>query len=405
MKAVALRKAVNVVKMASWTSPFDFRYQDETSRFKMECDRIGAEKRKQIYTPKPWESLPYLAKDDLGKIHVRGFLHDRVAQNRDGTFTRPASLSREELLERLPRAWNEHAHAWASTRVSHHRLVFSMSKEFHDALVQAGRNPDLVLRGVIERSMRSFQDKFHPGDSVGYTYGLHHDTDHLHAHVFVHPRTREGKFVGMSEQLKKKAARGAASRHKNQLAFLRESARGRAGQVLRELSDPRASDYLRQQLESEKVYFVPRQSHLSRPEHRPRPRTPLDYRLEEKRSAVAGLDHRIATKKATLSALGRRRPFASVWLPGQPKWLRLMRQAQMAALFRQTRELQQERYRLVSDYRTVRQHFGLDRDVPQPASAKPRQPSLRRQASTLQPESPAIRIQPPSVPVRRGRHL
>ncbi len=405
MKAIALQKAVNVIKMDSWTSPFDFQYQDETSQFKMECDRIGAEKRYQVYTPKPWESLPYLEKDDLGKIHVRGFLHDRVAQNRDGTFSHPASLSQQELLERLPRAWHEHARACAKTQVSHHRLVFSMSKEFHDALVNAGRNPDMVLRSVIERSMRSFQDKFHPGDSVGYTYGLHHDTDNLHAHVFIHPRTRDGKFVGMSEQLKKKAAHGAASRHKNQLAFVRESARRRAGQVIQELSDPKQADYLRHQIESEKVYFVPRQSHIARPTPHPRPRTPLDYRLEQKRSAVVGLDHRIAAQKAALRAVGHRRPFTSVWLPRQPKWLRLMRQAQTAALFRQLRELQAERYRLVSDYHAVRRHFGLDRDVLQPTSAKPRRTSARPLAPTVQPERPSVRVHLRSVQVKRSRHF
>jgi hypothetical protein len=116
-----------------------------------------------------------------------------------------------------------------------------MSKEFHEALVQAGRNPDMALRGIIERTMRSFQEKFHPGDSVGYSYGLHHDTDNLHAHVFIHPRTRDGDFVGMSEQLQHFAERNVKSRHKNQLKFVRENARQRASQMLQELSDPKAA--------------------------------------------------------------------------------------------------------------------------------------------------------------------
>ena len=55
MKPVALQKAVNVIKSNSWTSPVDFRYLDEISVFKIECDRIGAQKRGQVYTPKPWE--------------------------------------------------------------------------------------------------------------------------------------------------------------------------------------------------------------------------------------------------------------------------------------------------------------------------------------------------------------
>ncbi len=155
MKPIALQKAINVIKMDSWTSPVDFRYQDESSEFKIECDRVAAQKRGEVYTPKPWESLPYLAKDDLGKIQVRGFLHDHVAQNSNGSFTHPASLSTEEIIRRLGRAWSEHARNSRKTEVSHHRLVFSMSKEFHEKLVQSGRNPDMALRGIIERTMRS----------------------------------------------------------------------------------------------------------------------------------------------------------------------------------------------------------------------------------------------------------
>jgi hypothetical protein len=137
----------------------------------------------------------------------------------------------------------------------------------------------MALRGVIERSMRSFQEKFHPGDSVSYSYGLHHDTDNLHAHVFIHPRTREGAFVGMSEQLQKKAARGADSRHKNQLKFLRESARRRVGEVLKEISDPKEAAYLKHNIHSDRIFFVPHQSHTWRAQNDFRPRTPAEYQL------------------------------------------------------------------------------------------------------------------------------
>ena len=93
MKTVAIQKAINVIKMDMWTHPADFRYQDETSEFKIGCDRAAAQKRGEVYVPKPWEGLPYLAKDDLGKVHVRGFLHNDVAHNPDGTFCHPGTLS------------------------------------------------------------------------------------------------------------------------------------------------------------------------------------------------------------------------------------------------------------------------------------------------------------------------
>jgi hypothetical protein len=46
--------------------------------------------------------------------------------------------------------------------------------------------------------MRKFAEKFHPGDSIGFAYGLHHDTAHLHAHLALCPRTAKGRYVGCS---------------------------------------------------------------------------------------------------------------------------------------------------------------------------------------------------------------
>jgi hypothetical protein len=354
VKSVALQKAINVIKMDSWTSPADFRYQDETSEFKIGCDRVAAQKRGEIYIPKPWEGLPYLVKDDLGKIHVRGFLHDRVARNSDETFTRPSSLSTRQIIQRLGRVWKDHASRSRATEVSHHRLVFSMSKEFHDAIVQTGRNPDMVLKGIVERTLHSFQENFHPGDSIGYSYGLHHDTDNLHAHVFLHPRTRDGSFVGMSEQLQRLFERGAKSRHKNQLKFVRETARRRAAQVLKELSDPKEVAHLQHNFQSDRIYYAPRHSHTAGTKNDLRPLTPMDVQLEQKRSVVVSLDRQIAAKRAAIRDATNGRHVIGIFRFRQPKWLRHMQQAQTAMLFREMRQLQEKRYRAVSDYWTSR---------------------------------------------------
>ncbi len=331
---------------------------DEMSQFKYDCDRIGAQKRGQSYAPKPWESLPYLAKEETGKIHVRGFLHDDVARNADGTFTHPTKLTTDEIVRRLNRAWREHAKGSRDTKVTHHRLVISFSNEFHDTLVAAGRrNPDMALSGMIERAMHSFQDKFHRGDSVGYSYGLHHDTDNLHAHVFIHPRTRDGAFVGLSEQLQKKAARGAQSRHKDQLKFLRERVRHRAGEILKEISDPTEAAYLRQNMHSDRIFFIPRLSHTERPRNDHRPRTPADNQLEQKRAAVAALDKQIAAKNAARSQAAADQNIGSIFRLRQPKWLRRLQQAQSAKIFVEMRELQAQRHRLWAEYREARRRL------------------------------------------------
>lgn len=407
MKTVALQKAVNVIKMDSWTSPVDFRYQDESSEFKMECDRVAAHKRGEVYVPKPWESLPYLAKDELGRIHVRGFLHDRVAQNPDGSFTHPANLSTDETIRRLSRAWKAHAKKCRQTQVSHHRLVFSLSKEFHDSLVQAGRNPDQVLKGVIERTLRAFQEKFHAGDSVGYSYGLHHDTDNLHAHVFIHPRTREGAFVGMSG--KPKRHQGHASRHKDQLGFVRDTVRRRVGQVLKEMASPEEAAHLKHNLHSDRAFFVPRQSHTARAKSNFRPRTPADFQLEQKRSAVVALDKQIMAKREALREASDGSHIASIFRLRQPKWLKHMKKAQAATLFRELRQLQEKRYRLAAEYRAARRQLIPPIDA---TRTVPRRKNRKPSAETVSPPSakptaspkPTISNKPAAKPrkVHRG---
>ena len=73
-----------------------------------------------------------------------------------------------------------------------------MSREMHDKLVDAGISPDRVLRSTTKKIMGKFNARFHPADSIGYAYGIHHDTDNLHIHVALCPRTARGAYVGCS---------------------------------------------------------------------------------------------------------------------------------------------------------------------------------------------------------------
>jgi hypothetical protein len=102
----------------------------------------------------------------------------------------------------------------SSNPVIQHRLVFTMSEAFHDKLVEAGINPDIVLRSSLKTVLNRFQQRFHPKDAIGYAYGLHHDTDNLHAHVAICPRTAKGVYVGVS------MSRTRESGNKNQMTYL-----------------------------------------------------------------------------------------------------------------------------------------------------------------------------------------
>jgi hypothetical protein len=106
-------------------------------------------------------------------------LHHHIRLNADGTSTAPAQLPKAERKRRITEIWQTHLERFPSQAkppVIAHRLIFSMSKEQHDALVAVGINPDDVLHSSLKKVMRKFAEKFHPGDSIGFAYGIHHDT-------------------------------------------------------------------------------------------------------------------------------------------------------------------------------------------------------------------------------------
>jgi hypothetical protein len=213
-----MKNGIIITKKTTCTSRVEVDYLDELSpkkqrqlREKAEVSAVG-EKLKQFND--------YADKDNLGRVYVGGFFHRKVSQNPDGTFTIPANLPKEEVKRRLLKSWQQHLRIKGPPEgIVQHRFVVSMSKEQHDLWVKYGINPDTVLHERVRLVMQEFRKKFHAGDSVGYAYGLHHDTGNLHAHVAVCPRSEKQQRVGLSEQLK---GRKSQSRHKNQLAFIKQ---------------------------------------------------------------------------------------------------------------------------------------------------------------------------------------
>jgi hypothetical protein len=190
----------------------DLEYLDETSRRKASL-RERADMEQQI-GKKLKHFTDYASKETLGQVHAGGFLHHSIRMNQDGTSIAPSQLSNAERKHRITEAWRKHLAKFSSTAkrpVIAHRLVFSMSKEQHDALTDSGINPDQVLHSTMKKVMRRFNERFHPNDLIGYAYGLHHDTANLHVHVAICPRTENGSYVGCS------TSRSTQSKHKKQM--------------------------------------------------------------------------------------------------------------------------------------------------------------------------------------------
>jgi hypothetical protein len=212
-----MKNGMIVTKKTTWTSKVEVDYLDELSPKKQ---RQLREKNMSAIGEKLRQFNEYADKDNLGRVYAGGFFHKAVAQNPDGTFTAPANLPKDEVKRRLLKTWRHHLRKKSAPRgIVQHRFVISMSQPQHDLLVKGGLNPDAFLHERVRLVMKEFREKFHAGDSIGYAYGLHHDTDNLHAHIAVCPRSEYQRYVGLSEQLKQKRA---ADGHKNQLAFVKK---------------------------------------------------------------------------------------------------------------------------------------------------------------------------------------
>jgi hypothetical protein len=188
-------------------------YVDKETRFKELMDEW-----ERAYDNRKFAD--YVDKENVGRIYTGGFFNDLVSENPDGTHTAAANLSKEESEQRLHDVWAKHLAVKGPPRgIKQHRFVMSMSAEQHDLLVAHGINPEAILHERVRLAMKEFREKYHQGDSVGYSYGFHHDTDNLHVHIAIYPRSKHHKYVGLSDQLHKKIVDNG---QENQLEFLKD---------------------------------------------------------------------------------------------------------------------------------------------------------------------------------------
>jgi hypothetical protein len=182
-----------------------------------------------------------------------------------------------------------------------HRLIFSMSKEQHDVLVAAGINPDQVLHSSLKKVMRRLAEKFHPGVSIGFAYGLHHDTAHLHAHLLC-PRTAKGRYAGCS------TSRYSRSKHKKQMDLIKSCFERENQRWEKILQAPEETERaVRRRIDSDKIAFAPRlnMAHL---EALRNAQTADPVRLRESYQSIRNLETAISATQAAGEQRARRRP-------------------------------------------------------------------------------------------------
>jgi hypothetical protein len=296
----------------------------------------------------------YASKETLGQVHAGGFLHHSIRINPDGTSTAPSQLSNPERKQRITEAWRKHLAKFPSTAkrpVIAHRLVFSMSKEQHDALTGAGINPDQVLHSTLKKVMRRFNEKFHSNDSIGYAYGIHHDTANRHVHFAICPRTENGSYVGCS------TSRSSQSKHKKQMDCIKswfELENSRWEKILG--SPQKLEETLSKRLDVDKLVFSPKLNHLQRNALQSAQNSD-SFRLQQLYQSIRNLEASLANKRRALGVQRNCRLVSGLLGRRQLGVTQLVTRTGTAIERRSIRELQSLLFKLKRQYRTLHKRY------------------------------------------------
>ena len=263
-------------------------------------------------------------------------------------------MTNDERKRRISQAWFEQIRKYPTSSknpVIQHRLVFSMSREMHDKLVDVGINPDRVLQTTTKTIMGKFSEQFHPADSIGYAYGIHHDTDNLHVHVALCPRTARGAYVGCS------TTRNPASGHKDQMKFLRSCFERENQRWEQGLASPqKMEERLSRRLDSDKIVFSPRLN-PSQMDALRNAQTAEAIRLQQLYSSIRNLEASIAAKRQHF-ALKRSASFVSRLVGRRtPKVARVVEKLADAADRRSLRELRHLLFKIRGQYRAAHKRY------------------------------------------------
>lgn len=330
----------------------DLEYLDETSRRKValrEREDIDQQIGKKLK-----HFTDYASKESLGQVHVGGFLHNHICVNRDGTSTAPSKLPNAERKLRISECWRKHLARFPTTArrpVIAHRLVFSMSKEQHDALVGAGINPDQVLHSTMKKVMLKFNQTYHRGDSVGYAYGIHHDTAHLHVHVAICPRTVGGKYVGCS------TSRSRHSKHKRQMDGIKSWFEQENSQWEKILVSPqKLEETISKRLDADKLVFLPKLNRFQMTALQ-NTQTADAIRLRQFYAAIRNLEMVIAKKRQALAIETGGRSVSRLMQVRQPKVVRVAEKVATAMERQSIRDLQNNLFHLKRRYRAEHKRY------------------------------------------------
>ncbi|MCJ8329901.1 MAG: hypothetical protein HRT89_21645 [Lentisphaeria bacterium] len=208
-------------KISTLKNPY-IDYLSETSKFSIKVKSEMGDNDYQIRLDNIEKSLDYFAKEEtFGRIFAAGFFRDKLV---DKYSTAPEKLDKELCRKEIKQIVVDHSNLHNTYRGAYgHHLLFSLSNELMDDIEKSGANMDYVLAKPVKRIMKQFQKQYHANDEIGYAFGIHHDTDNRHLHIFLHNRTKAGKHIACSQPLASKTMR--PYEQENHIEFIKECAR------------------------------------------------------------------------------------------------------------------------------------------------------------------------------------
>ena len=194
-----MKEGLIFVKTSTCKSNPDIEYLDETSdyklRWKAKDQGIPLNVLKE-HNDKIQESVAYLTKEKHGNVFAGGYLRDMILESGStATEKWDNDKRKKEITSGIQKIIKEHG---TYRNAVGHKLVISASEELQETAEKAGLNFEMILTKELKKVMSSFQQEFHPGDRIAYAWGIHHDTDNRHAHIYLANRTEQGKHIAMS---------------------------------------------------------------------------------------------------------------------------------------------------------------------------------------------------------------
>lgn len=138
------------------------------------------------------QGAEYFSRVEKPRMHAFGFIA--------GLMQFHAGRRLDELTDagRAAAAREVWASAQGPRQKTAHNLVFRLTPDFARELMGVKVPPEAELLRVVTTSLVRFQKAFYPNDRLGYLIGMHHDHEHLRAHVLLFPRTEKGIEINMT---------------------------------------------------------------------------------------------------------------------------------------------------------------------------------------------------------------